>query len=545
MLDFERDLHSEARTVLEASHQPQNPFEVAVVLESGGYDQSAARRLGSPDVFDLARRVFEVIDLYSPSPAELRRHASRPHQSALSPAPPGSAGAVRAGADQDRITARLLARCVFYSLPWLLAVIALAVSRVSFWSTITTVQFSSAISLALFVSLILTGAVIQAFARRGTFYALQGNRALLAWTTRWTLGGGVAAVVIVFVGMYFGLEYGLAAYTPDANRSFLWFGLSISALLLSLAPLYMARAFGLVTLAAGSGALFVIVAGKAITHGNYIDPFVAMHVQLVAIWIVVVLAGAADWFVLRRFTVPTGAVAHDRVRPPHLGAAARSVAGYAAYGACFFLLIIADHLVVGGLWHGHFVYDGHYELAVGVGLLVLIPTLTYVASVSEIFPGVVRSCLTRYSVSRADEMRRDMRAFYAGHLRTLGAVGLGAAGVLLVAGAAFATASSITAGLAGVYGIFAGALASYLLLSVGVLNAGLLFSLSRPAAPALAAVAGTVVSLVVGGILGARWSIEGGALIGLLAGTALFAGLTTAVTTRAFRRFDATYYRAF
>lgn len=531
ILRFDTDLHAEARTVLSSSQEPQNPFEVAIALEISGYTDERAQQLGSPDVFDLARRVFAVLDLYGGT------------------APPTTDGSTSGfAAKPSRISPTLLARSLLYSTPWLLAIAALLISRVSFWSTITTIQFSSTITLALFMALVLTGGFIQAFARRGTFYALQGNYPLLRWVTAWSLGSAAATVAIVYLALYAVLEWWLHAYTPNSVTVFVLFGVSISAMLLALAPLYNARAFGLVAAVVGVGALFLVVAGLHITHGQYIDPYAATRVQLIALWIVTVLATVADLVVLRRTVAATGETVTGKVRTPRASSVLRSVAGYATYGSAFFALIVMDQLIAGGLWHGGFVYDGYYEIAVGVGLLVLIPTLTYVAAVSEIFPTVVQRALADNSVAHIDRLRRQLSGFYRRHLAVLCVVGAVSAGVLFAAGywlAGFSDLLSANPGIRSVAGLFGGALVAYLLLSVGALNSGLLFALARPAAPAVATVCGTALSTTVGILLARLWEPRAGALVGLLAGTALFAAVTTVAARRVFQRFDASYYRAF
>lgn len=530
VFDFAGDLHAEARTVLGRTPHPQNAFEVAVVLETEGYDQQTVRDLGSSDIFDLARRVWQVLDLYTmATPATVT--------------PPLARADEQAG--PRRITVALLARCLVYTLPWLVAVIALAVSRVSFWSTITTRPISSAISLALFVALIVTGAFVQAFSRRGMFYALQCNRPLFAWATRWSLGGAAVATTALYLGLYVLLQYGVTAYPPVATRLFLWFGLSITAMLLSLAPLYIARNYVGLALATGGGAVFVAVAGRAITTGDYINPYTAAHVQLVAIWIVVVVAVAADLRVLSTAAGYVEGPDKKGVRPPRLSVAGRSVAGYAAYGACFFTLIIVDHLVVGGLWRGRFVYNGHYELAAGAALLVLVPTMTYVAAAGEVFARSARDALANLALADVGVLRTAMLRFYRRHLGVLVAVGLASAAVLLLLGSQESSLTTLTATLPSVYRLFAGAVGAYLLLAVGSLNTSLLFSLGRPTAPAATTALGTAISLLVGGLLAAFWRPEAGALVGLLAGTAVFAAGTTIAAAGAFARFDTVYYQAF
>jgi hypothetical protein len=532
ILDFESDLHTEARLVLDRTPVPQNATEVAVVLETEGYTAGDAQRLGSPDLFDLAARVQPMLDLYlTPQPPE----------------PSAVPDTVGPGAAPRRISARLLARCLVYSLPWLAGLIALGAGRVSFFSTIVPRQFATTLSLALFLALVLTGPVIQAFSRRGTFYGLQGNRPLLRWATRWGLGGGLLAVVGVVVACYLVLAYGLRAYTPAADRTFLWFGISISVLLLVLTPLYMTRRFAAIGLAVGLGGVFLIVAGRVITHGDYLNPYTALHVALLGIWLTVVPAGVAAVRALRRIPSAEGDIPQQPVRPPRLDAVGRSVAGYAAYGGFFFSLAVVDHLVAGGLPRGAYAYNGSYELAIGAGLLMLIPTLTYSAAATEVFPSAVLDGLARHRVDQTAALCRRMTRYHLRHLAVLVAVGLLAGALLFGGGMLLGPYLTLTSGLQTVRWTFAGALLAYLLFAIGAFSSTLVLTLARPGAAVVAVAGGTALSALVGGSTLAAGALGPmpAALTGLLAGTACFAAVATVRARQLVARFDTSYYQAF
>ena len=526
------DLHVEARSVAARTRDAQDSFEVAVLLATMGYGDRRARELGCRDLFDLAEQLLPLLPLFQGPDDETPVGAN----DRVADEPTGP----------DRLTVGLVLRSLLYSAPWLIAVAALVVSRVSFWATITTQQFASAISLALFVALIITGGPMQAFARRGVFYALQRNRPLLMWSLRWTLGAGLVVLVAAVAAIYVVLEPGLHAYTPASTRAFLLFGVSIGALLLAFCPLFLARAVGEVLLASALGGAVAIVGGRLITHGHYLNPYTAQWVQLAALWTATLVAVACDVWVLRRLAGgPSEAAEPEQVRAPRMAPVARSVAGYAVYGAGFFVLLVADQLVAGGLWKGSFHYDGRYELAVGAALLVLIPTLTYATAAAQLLPATVMRELRGHSVSQSAGISSVLGRFYRRHLVVTALVGVAAAVVLLAAGEWLSTAFLVTYGLSGVYGLFAAALAGYLLLGIGALNTGLLFSFGRSTVPAASAWAGAGVSLVLGVVLARTWDPAGGAVTGLLAGTLLFAVATTVAAAGAFRQFDVTYYRAF
>lgn len=528
------DLHAEARSVAGRTRHAQDAFEVAVILATLGYNDKRARELGCRDVFDLARKVIALLPLF-PGSASERSVGVAPR-------------VVEEAQGPERMSPGLLLRSVLYSAPWIVAVIALVVARVSFWSTITTQQFSTAISLALFVGLVVTGGFMQAFARRGVFYALQHNGPLLRWTLRWTLGMGLAVLVILVAAGYAVLEFVLVAYTPAANRSFLLFGISIGVMLLAFSPLYLARAFWAVLLAAGTGGLVAVLGGWWITEGNYLNLYTAQWVQLGALWTAVLIAVAFDIRVIRRLGgAPSGTSQPqaDQVRSPRLPAVVRAVRGYWLYGTGFFVLIVVDQLVAGGLWQGVFHYNGFYELAVGTGLLVLIPTLTYATAASYLLPATVQREVRRHLISERVKLNRVLLRFYMRHVLLTALVGLVTGAVMLTATDWLSTASLVTSGLDNVVGIYAWALVGYLLLGIGALNSGLLFSLGQPKVPAAAVWVGAAVSLVVGLTLAGAWLPLPGAVSGLIAGTTVFAAATSAAALNMFRHFDLSYYGAF
>jgi hypothetical protein len=523
------DLHVQARSVLAVDPNPRNAFDVTVALEVGGHNDADARALGSPDLFDLGQRVYTVLPLF-----EAAHDARR-----LPPQPPVWPGV------------RLLASGLLHSAPWVAALVALLIVHVSFWSTIITTQFSSAISLALYLALILTGAFVQAFARRGTFYLLQGNGPLLKWTALRFLAGAGALAVVCFGCGYLLLEHVLYVFTPAANRMFLFYGLAITALLLSLAPLYMTRALGWLAAAAVTGAAFLIVAGRMLTHGNYLDPYTAMNLGLAGIGVVVLIAVPAGAAALRHRTGREGAAAGKllRVSPPRLSAVLRSVGAYAVYGAGFFSLLVADQLVAGGIWHGTYEYAGRYQATVALALVVLIPVLAYVVAVQELLPTVVRHTLACHSLQDVTSCRDELGRFYRRHLRVVLAGGAACA-VLLAALffrwlSGFSGTGSLVPGIRGEMWWLCLALASYVLLSVGAFNSGLLFAFARPWVPAVTTVVGALLSLAVGGVATALAGGAGAAVTGLAVGSAVFAAATTFACLRAFSRFDSVYYGAF
>ena len=153
---LDHDFHAEACAVLEISPDPQNSFEIAVVLSTLGYTDTEAATLGCHDLFDMAERIYEIVEIYfrtpiDDTPPELLRERMRRNM-------------------------RYLLRGFSYVELWVLSLLLLWVNRASFWSGGTLTELhATAISAALISSSILTAPVIQSYTRRYLFYSLQDN----------------------------------------------------------------------------------------------------------------------------------------------------------------------------------------------------------------------------------------------------------------------------------------------------------------------------------------------------------------------------------
>ena len=526
ILRFENDLQLEARTVLSHSAEPQNAFEVAVILETLGYTDDAARELGCKDVFELGRRVYLVIGDFGDfvrAQLPLDRRAKTIKQDL-----------------------RYLCQGLLYSAPWMAATALLLATGAAFWSSaVNTPALAAGFTLALFVALVSTGFFLQAFARRGTFYLLQGKMCLVRWTALVWLGTGAFACIGLFVGLYFWLERAIAAYTPGTTRSFLAEGILISLLLLSFAPLYVMKAFGWLLAALAVGAIILSGGLAAVPTGLFVDPFSVIKVQLISLASMLVVAIIGGCYLMWDRYPGSSSKVPSNDKPPRLLPVVRSVMLYAVYGSAYFLLIIVDQLVAGGAWSARFAFNQAYEAMVGVSLLTLLPVVAYVVASSEEFPHAVMSTLFPNTVADVDDFRHRNAAFYRQRLRNVVLVGLVSATTVGLAVVLLGRTTPFTSILVSHRPAMLVTLVSYVCLAVGVLNTQLLFALSRPAVPAFAALGGSLLSFVVGGLISSGETGRFGAVVGLLCGTILFAAATTWRAWQSFHDFDATYYGAF
>jgi hypothetical protein len=518
ILVFDDDLEIETRAVLARTPEPQNAFEVAVILETLGYNDPVAQGLGTESLFDLGKSVFEVVKDFDP----------------ITRAP--AAGEPSAPVPRVR---QFLLRGVLCSVPWITAILILLTTGAGFWSVqVFTPMLAAGLTLALFAGLITSAPFVHAFTRRATFFALQGRPEMVRWTARRMLGSGAVACTGILVGGYFLLERTLDAYTPGTTRSFLEMGLAISGLQLAFAPLYALRAFGWLLTSVATGAAVLVIGLMWTGVGLFVDPFDIVHVQLASVVAMALVAAVGYWWRM-------GRTKGEHALTPRLGAVVRSVRVYALYGTGYFALIIVDQLVAGGIWHGRFVYDVVYETIVGAALVLVVPMFTYVIATSECFPKFLVARLSALSVADVGVLRSDCLAFQRRHARVLVVGGVVSAGLMLVIAELTAGHLPISTVLSRHIGLFSVALAGYVLLTLGMFDGQLLLSLSRPKAPSLAIMAGVIVSALVGGGMEVVIGAEMGAVSGLVCGTAVFAVGTAVPARRRFANLDASLYWAF
>jgi hypothetical protein len=517
ILRFDDDLQVEARTVLSHTAEPQNAFEVAVILETLGHTDATAQARGYDDLFDLARHLHETLE-----DVGIVRHA-RPAGSADLPEPLSLAQAAGLFVGQ--------------SLPWLTALFVLLAVGTGFWSsTLLTRDQSAAMVLALSAGLVSSALFTYPFARRATFYRLQGRLGLVAWSARWILGAGVLGSAALIGGAYLLLDRVLGLYTPGDTRAFFEVGLAIAVLQLSFAPLYTLRAFGWLAAATAAGVTVLLTALPGVDHGLLTDPFDVISVQVASIGSMALVATVGSWWLLRR--------PGDRATPPRKWAVARSTAPYALYGTGFFLLVMAGGLAAGGVWHGTFHYVQDYNVVTGTAIFVLLPLFWYTTVVGERLPAHVAALVRRLSVVDVPAASADLRARFGRELVTLAGVGAAAAAALVATAGVLSGSVGVAELVWHHLTLFVGALCSYVALAVGVLSSQMLIVLSRPAVPAAGVVAGSAVTLGAAAPFGLAMSPTSAAVLGLLAGTACFAVSTWWATDRVLRRFDHVYYGA-
>jgi hypothetical protein len=519
------DLHVEARRVLDRNPEPRNLRDVAVALEAMGYTESQAQALGFATVFDLAVAVFDLAYLYFvPRDVEV--------------APPRNTWRSYL---TDYVTGS------WYAVPWIMSLVVLFLGRVALWSSLAaSPQVSAVVSLAFFLAAALAGATSQMLARKGSFYFLQGNFALVRWTIVRVMGYGAAGAALSIALVY--AFYVVPAYGLRLGATFAEFAPAIFAFLVSAAPLYMLRRYG--TLAVTTGvALLVTLIGSHVLVGASAG---VRHAQLVGLAVgsgaMVVLA--VSFLTVRARTVKSGEDPPSEVKPPALRVVLWHGAPYALYGLGYFVLILGPAMVAGlayGRYLGvhRFVYPPTVEGSIDLALLELVVLVGLVHSSIERFGRRLRPLLSSQRLERWPEVRRALRREWWTSVAVVSAssavVAWAAPTVLLTVLPSAVTASVRSPGGSQALHV---AVVGFAIVPLGMLCSQYLFFLGRPAGPVAGVLTGAVVAVVTGAVL-----VAGGDLAqvawGLVAGAVVYTAVAGLASFLALSKGEESFYASF
>jgi hypothetical protein len=491
--------------------RPKGVDEVAILLESLGYSPEIVGELWYATLFEFAADVTVTIEKYVTDD-------ERAESGDLN-------WFVR--------TCKDYAIGALYSGPWIIAVLGLAVFGASLWSSLSTpLHLATGIALGIFGALVLSGAFAQAIARRLTFYFLQDNAPLMSWTLdRFTVLSVATFVALGVVG-WFALRFSYGDQDAAVAAAFF---VGSGFFQTSLAPLYTLRKFVWIIVVALGATLLTSLTFLLAFHRVVAEPWepvvLAAEVGIVGI---VVMALTLLW--MRRRTAKAGG-SKDLV-PPTTRAIVGAAIPYAAFGACYFLMIVVDHVVAG--FHDGFPYRYRlgYELGTDVSLVAIIPVIGIINVVLEQLPRRILGGAAA-TIGHGEPFDRAMSAFY---VRSVIAV-------LAIVVGTWVLRSSVL-GLHGPQGdeaaaVLNAAAVGYGLLMVGLLNCQLLFFLSRPRPAVVGSAAGAGVVLVGAialAVLGYPASYTAFALdLGIL----VYVVVTTFATIRTMRRFTYSYYAAY
>lgn len=508
--------------VVERIGVPVDVYAVAATLESEGIrDLDARERFGSADVFDLAEDVFGVALQKIVEEQVPEKHA-----------PSFWAGAKRFG--------HFYSRGVLFALPIVLQLTTVILVQVR--EDYTDAK-ATAVMLGSILSFFATGGFAQAIGRLGSTYT---SRSAYHLTRRVVLSVIVLGLfaTLAIAGIWIAVAFTLDPFPHAVSLSALRYELLLSWLWLSLAVLYMLeRRLLIVAMVAtwlGVFAVLLEFGGQSVETS-----------QLVGYAVAAAIASVISLLELRRLEAGTPASARSE-RLPRWPVLFVGTAPYFVYGLLYFGLLFGDR-VIG--WSADpppgflFYFRRSYELGLDWAIVSLVLTVAALEYTIHELGALIEPTQKRFTGSRLREHNRAFVRFYLRQVVLFAIVGTASGGAVY----GIVAKARIFDGIPALHilvedketvHVFLIAVFAYGALAFGLMNAVVLFFLSRPRAPIAGLVAGGIATIVVGG-LASRLIAPWGSVYGLLAGTAAFALVTCIATVRVVRRMDYFYYAAY
>lgn len=508
--------------VQETNPDVQDPLDVAAILESLGWtDRRVEESFGYPDIFQAAE------DLYN----DIRRSLEQ------SPLP-----------IKVTITARALLLSIIrdighgltFTLPMIVSVAAMITLHISFASyQFFSVANATAIALATFLSFLTTGGFTQAMTN--IYYVLSGMQkvqeieATVFLVMRWAMGVTLAFAVLMVVG-----DFVFPIMPESLVFLMIVYMVLLSMMWLAFTGLYILRREYFLT--------FITAASIAAAYLLHRHGLPVEWAQAVAMGLASLLGMGTSLFLFRRRT--RGFQALTGVFKTRLAQLAHGASPYFIYGLLYFVYIYTDRLVAWSSQTTYLPYNiwfrGQYELGMDWSLMALFLPL----SVAEVLISSVMRRLEamehRLPLRSREDMVAELRQVYFIRLGIFVAVSV--LGViltqLLVKFLAPLPLFRTSVPVRGVEPfVFAWSSWAYVLLSVGIFNILLLFTLSHPR-PALRVLGSGIIADLVVGVLATQF-LNGYqfAVMGLVVSAVFLAAYSTQVVLRLLPQMDYFLYR--
>ncbi|MFY3740752.1 MAG: hypothetical protein HMLIMOIP_001195 [Candidatus Nitrosomirales archaeon] len=173
--------HKAARSVTAVQHNINTVADVVVLLEVLGYNKDVIMKNGFEDQYDLARYIYEFIDVYDDKNAENS-------QSSLLKVP------------STRIR---IVEGVSMMFPWLSSLAVLFISGVSLWMAwVLPAEVSTAFLAGVFIGLVMTEGPLQSSTRLFSFYYTQANMGEVKRIVKRNYSMIILILALIIVSLY-------------------------------------------------------------------------------------------------------------------------------------------------------------------------------------------------------------------------------------------------------------------------------------------------------------------------------------------------------
>lgn len=511
--------------IKERRMQPEDHYEIAALLESMGWnDERASKSFGVNNIFELALQLWNM------------------SKTNIIFTPFSKIPKIRFGEMIYTIVTNFLRGAIF-ALPMAVSVLSMITLRFSLWSYENlSVELATSIAIGTILSLITVGGFTQAIARQGFFYITQGYYGMARKVTFHFISLGTMACLILS-GLVFVLNTFINFFPYYMIMMTILYYFFLNTIWLSVTVMYILKKelvfTGLIIIGIANVYLLFIIFGINIIISQLITLFA---VSLMGI-------GLAIYFFKKAEAKDEKGI---KAKLPKMSVTVYNTLPFFIYGTLYFSFLFIDRIMAWSINNAYLPFfiwfRGDYELGLDFSLLVLIIPMGLI----EV---VLVKIMVNIQLSQKQYLGQDIKRMTQKYIREYFTWAL----VIFIVAILCAIFLYYSIHLVMSYinpemgeiiyhnkvthFVFVLSLISYVCLSVGLMNAVTLFSLSQPQKVIKAISPAIIVNLVTGFIL-SRWLGYEFAILGLLIGSLVFVVLSSLMVLSVLRKLDYYMYAA-
>jgi hypothetical protein len=494
--------------------KPEDVYEIAAVLEAMGWNNRKVQEtFGYEDIFNLASKLWEIF--------ESRDYRSNTIYDSV------SKEKIR---DKIYILITSFLRGVIFALPMAISVFAMLFLRFSLWSYYDlSVELATSIAIGTILSFMVIGGFTQAIARRGFYYVIQGYYKMAKRMTFYFVKVGYVICTIISI-LFFLFNLFVRMISIQMSIIIILYFFFLSTIWLSVTVMYILKKELLFTglLVAGIGFVFLF---KNI-FGLYI-----VTAQIISLFIVTVLG---IFLVIYYFNIAEDEM-EVGIKPllPKMSIIIYTIAPYFYYGFLYFTFLFVDRVMAWSTNDSYMPYliwfKGAYELGLDFSLIILIIPIGVCEVIITRLMTELETTQKNYLHHESQSLNKKYLKLYVTRLIIIAITAI-LSGIILYLIVYYVNGKEIylfgnmletdLMSSAITREVFLISLIAYGILSLGLLNAVILFSFSQPTLVIWAIIKALFVNALSGFLL-SRLFEHYFAVYGLLLGCILFFVLST------------------
>lgn len=511
--------------VLKASPSPIDKYEIAAIIESLGWnDIRVSRAFGMENVFELAESMW---------------------QSTRQRVQPSAVTHVR---KKNQVTSpdgilRSFLRGTIFALPMAISVVSMLTLRFSLWSYLyLSTDLATAIAIGTILSFMAVGGYTQAIARRGFFYISQGFYNMCRRITFYFVRMGfINFLLLSGIFILFNLFFQQLTFRIMTVAILYFMFLSINWISVTVMYILQRELTFTGLIAAGIGMVFIM--------------FRMFNLDIIVSQIIALIFISISGFILVMYFFRKGERKMEKGIAPTLPKKSimlYSIMPFFNYGFLYFAFLFCDRVIswsTNSPYMPYFIwFRGDYELGLDFALMMLIIPM----GISEV---VVNKFMSKVEETQKTDSYDELGTLNSNYMKlyTKSMGGLSIASVI----SAFLIYMLVMAISSGeitwlnisftisttTHFVFVVALIAYAVLTIGLSNATVLFSLSQPKMVTKPVAISLLANIILGFVL-SRWVDYSYAVYGLLAGSIVFLFLSTRGVIKVLSNLDYYMYAA-